>query len=190
MRAIKATTIAMLAVGLLAGSVVAVAAQDEGEATVVTSFTGVFSPDGEPLPVETTSVTLPNGFIVAEPGFAWSNRLESTDPRLTGEHRVVVNWVLDPVGFGAFETGGRPNLLQAAVHEVINEGGSWRGEGTAFSSTELDLLGGEVVTLVGQGGYEGMTAYALIEGSYEPPRISGVIFPTAMPKVPEPYVGE
>ena len=40
------------------------------------------------------------------------------------------------------------------------------------------------------GGYEGLTAYAIIESTGPEATLSGIIFPTAMPEVPEPYAAE
>ena len=142
--------------------------------------------DGEELPLETTSEPLPNGLVEGSPGFAWSNRMESSDPRFTGDHTVIANWVLGPVGFDAWETGGEPDMIMSNVHTLTNDEGSWLGEGRSFSSTELDLASGDVVAFVGQDGYEGLTAYVLMELD----TFSGVIFPAAMPAVPEPYAAE
>lgn len=189
MRTIKTTTIFILAIGLLAGSAVGVAAQDEAAVAEVTSFTGVFSPDGEELPVEGTEVTLPNGFIEGKPGFAWLDRIESSDPRLAGAHSVIANWVLDPNQWDPWSRGEQANVLISTIHEVTNDGGSWLGEGTSFHSTDLDIAS-EVVTFVGRDGYEGLTAYAIIDVTRTPATISGVVFPTAMPETPAPYTAE
>ena len=181
------TTISILVAGLLLGAAGGVAAQDEEVPAAVTTFTGVFSPDGEPLPGQGEEIIHPNGFMEGRPGFAWKNRLESDDPRIAGDHRVVANWVLDPVGFDAWSVGQEANMILSTIHELTNDGGSWLGEGALFSSTELDLHSGEIITFVGQGGYDGLTAYALVTSDTEPPRISGVIFPTTMPPTPESF---
>jgi hypothetical protein len=177
MRTIKTTTISILALGLLAGSAVGVAAQDEEAAAEVTSFTGTLN--FVDVLRESTDTELPNG-LTESVGFTVLNSLESSDPRFSGDHVVVVNTVADPDTFGA----GRPDWLLETSHVVTNDGGSWHGEGSAFDSTDLDLDIPMVVTFVGQDGYEGLTAYAVIED----PTMSGVIFPTAMPEMPEPYV--
>ena len=186
MRTIKTTTISILAVGLLAGSAVGVAAQDEEAAAEVASFTGSIR-GGEGLDVETTETVFPNGFTAVD-GFTWRNNWESSDERLTGDVTGVTNWVVGPDGFDAWGTGGQPDIINAQVIELTNDGGSWLGEGMAFGSTDLDISR-DMYTLVGQGGYEGLTAFVIIEQP-PAPTFSGVIFPATMPEVPEPYSGD
>ena len=118
-RAIKTTTISILALGLLAGSTVGVAAQDE--AADVTSFTGTIS--FVDVASESTVTDLGNGFTEYN-GFVILNSYESSDPRFTGDSSVVVNTVMVP---DRFETTGQ----QATTYMVTNDGGSWLGEGRA-----------------------------------------------------------
>jgi hypothetical protein len=188
MRTIKTTTISILAVGLLAGSAGGVAAQDEEETAVVTSFTGVFSPDAEglPNPAQTEGV-LPNGFSWNN-GFAWKTSWESSDERMAGDVTGVNHWVIDPAGFEPWSWGGQPNMLAREIVELTNDGGSWLGEGIGFNSTELDMASTTHI-FVGRDGYEGLTAYVLV-GEGQPPTFSGIIFPGEMPEAPEPLVAE
>jgi len=188
MRTIRATTISILALSLLAGSAVGVAAQDE-EAAAVSAFTGVARPDGKELPIEGTEVTLPNGFTESTPGFAWQDRWESSDPRFAGDHIVISNWVIDPNWFDPWSRGEQANILIATRHELTNDGGSWLGEGTSLASTDLDVAI-ETIVFVGRDGYAGLTAYAIIDNTRTPATFSGAIFPAAMPEFPEPYVAE
>jgi hypothetical protein len=184
-RAIKATTISILAIGLLAGSAVGVAAQDGEAAAGATSFTGTaFGVTGGPDP-EPTVTDLGSG-LTAVDGFVYWNTWETSDERLTGDVIGVVNQVVDP---GSSEAGGLPDILMSEAIEVTNDGGSWLGEGKGFGSTDLDFVKG-LYTLVGQGGYEGLTAYVFFETTGREPALSGIIFPTAMPEAPEPYTGE
>ncbi len=188
MRPIETTVVSILALGLLAGSAIGVAAQDEEAPAGVTSFTGSFSTDAE-WPDVATETELPNGFSETT-GHVRLNSWVSSDPRLTGDVATVVNWVLDPDGFSAMETGRQPNMLNASITELTNDGGSWLGEGVSMSSTDLDVATDSII-LVGRDGYEGLTAYVLVDGREWPPTYSGVIFPSAMPDVPEePYAGE
>ena len=184
MRTVKTTTISILAVGLLAGSAVGVAAQDDEAAAGATSFTGS-ALGGPAIDVETTETDLGNGFTAVD-GFTYRNTWEASDERMTGDVIGVVNQVIDP---GALETGGLPDIIMSEAIELTNDGGSWLGEGSGFGSTDLDVVKG-MYTLVGQGGYEGLTAYVIAETVGREPALSGIIFPTAMPEVPEPYVGE
>ncbi len=155
MRTIRSTTIVILAVGLLAGSAVGVAAQDGEQATEVTSFTGTVS--FADILRESTDTELPNA-LTENVGFTVMNSLESSDPRFTGDHVVVANSVADPDTFSA----AQPDWLIETSHVVTNDGGSWLGEGPAFDSADLDLAIPMVVSFVGQDGYEGLTAYAVI----------------------------
>ena len=172
-----------------ASSAVGVAAQDEEAAAEVTSFKGVFSPDGQELPGEGANEILPNGFGIAKPGFAWQNSMHSSEPRLTGEHWVIANWVIDPNGFEPWSRGEEANMLLSTSHGLTNDGGSWLGEGKGVGSTDLDVAM-ETIVFVGQGGYEGLTAFVIIDSTRSPATFSGVIFPAAVPEVPDPYVAE
>jgi len=176
MRGIRTTTISILALGLLAGSAAGVAAQDEAE---VTSFTGTSS--FVDVLQESTDTELPNG-LTENVGFTVLNSWESSDPRFTGDNYVVVNSVADPDTFGA----ARPDWLLETSQVVTNDGGSWVGEGRSFDSTDLDLDIPMVVAFVGQDGYDGLAAYVALEAD----SVSGVIFPSEGPEVPEPYAGE
>ena len=176
MRAIKTSTISILALGLLAGSAVGVAAQDE-EATT-TSFTGTI--EFIDVARESTDTDLGTGFTDYS-GFVILNSYESSDPRFTGDSSVVVNGVMVP---DSFETTGQ----RATTYLVTNDGGSWLGEARAFGNGETDSV--SFITFVGRDGYEGQTAYAQIDPTQDPPTISGVIFPVAMPEMPEPYTAE
>lgn len=186
MRGIRITTISILAAGLLAGSAVGVAAQDEESVAGATSFTG--TPRGGPaLDVDTIETDLGDGFTAVD-GFTYRNTWETSDERLTGDVTGVNNYVLDPDGF----TGGYPDMGMSLAIELTNEGGSWLGEGTGFTSTDLGIAR-EMYTLVGQGGYEGLTAYVINESTGSPgsrSTISGIVFPTAKREAPEPYAGE
>ena len=180
MRTVRATVISILAVGLLAGSAIGVAAQDEEAAAGATSFTGSVR-GGEGADIETTA--LPNGYLAMD-GFAYRNTWESSDERLTGDVTGVNNFVVDPDGFRASAMGGKPNIIQSLAIELTNDGGSWLGEGRGFGSTDLDIVK-EMYTLVGRGGYEGLTAYVIVEVTQGSPTLSGIVFPTAMPEIPE-----
>ena len=179
----RTITIPILALGLLAGSAVGVAAQDEEEAAGATSFTGT-AVGGDPI-VEVTPTDLGNGLIAVD-GFTYRNTWESSDERLTGDVIGVSSQVVDP---SASEYGGLPSIIMSIAIELTNDGGSWLGEGRGFGSSDLDLVK-EMYTLVGQGGYEGLTAYVIAETTGREPALSGIIFPTAMPEIPEPYAGE
>jgi len=179
MRAIKTTVISILAIGLLAGSAVGVAAQDEEAADGATSFTGTSIEKDyilDPPPVPT-----PDGMDV---GTEWVILLswKTSDARLTGEATATTNWVIDGSDDGF-------TYLGAHTYELSNDGGSWLGSGTTLSSSELGSTGNAV--LVGRDGYDGLTALIVFDinedGSSD---MSGTIIPIAMPEAPEPYAAE
>jgi hypothetical protein len=177
-RAIRTTTISILAVGLLAGSAVGTAAQDEETA--------------EPaLPAYATgTVGEPANFV--EGTFSEDNRVlrgqrvegvpvESSDARLAGLYDVAVNGhsqVTDEDGA----------ILESRLYRGENEGGSWVGSGTYVVAWGEDPgaphIDRETLVLHGEGGYEGLVAYvthdfAAGEG-YE-----AVILGVEVPPVPE-----
>jgi len=56
---------------------------------------------------------------------------------------------------------------------------------TTISMITIGLLAGY------RGGYEGLSAVIVHDPDADPPtNLQGVIFPAAMPEVPEPYAGE
>ena len=138
MRTIKTTTISILALGLLAGSAVGVAAQDEEEAAVVSSFTAVDSPDAE-------------GSTRTRRGRPPPDGLEETTGSASGEPGI------ERRAHGGRRHVGRPlddrsrrdvderltlNVLVASTWELTNDGGSWLVEATSFSNTELGVNAG------------------------------------------------
>ena len=181
MRAIKTGLISILAVGLLAGSAVGVAAQDEEAADGATSFTGT-SIERDYLR-DPPPVTTPDGMDVGT-GWVILLRWSASDPRLTGEATATTNWVVDGSDDGF-------TYLGAHTYELSNDGGSWLGSGTSLASSELGLTGNAV--LVGQEGYDGLTAYVTFGESETAAGVNemrGTIIPTEMPEAPEPYAAE
>ena len=104
---------------------------------------------------------------------------ESTDPRLSGTVTYRGNWEAFP---------DVPMQIESATYEVVNEGGRWFGPATALAGPSLGNT--DTVLLPGEGAYEGLTAYVLMDGSTDPPKIHAAIFPGEMPPVPEPVSAE
>ena len=134
MRAIKTITISILAVGLLAGSAVGVAAQDEAtdQATAV-EFTGAtsFGP---------CSADYCNNPIV-EP---------FTDPRLAGQFRVWQNNDAYP---------GGPTFWMSGFSMHDDEGGWVQRPNIGITHSNGDAST-EVIVMDGQGAYDGLTLVA------------------------------
>ncbi len=86
---------------------------------------------------------------------------EATDPRLSGTVTYRGNWMAFPEV---------PMQVESATYEVVNEGGRWFGPATAQAGPSLGNT--DTVLLRGEGGYEGLMAYVLMNGSTEPPKIN------------------
>ena len=183
MRMIETTTTFILALGLLAGSAVGVAAQDEEAVADVSSFTADRTTQQDQV-VEGTSSDA--GGLEETTGSVYVGSLVSSDPRLTGTYTSVDNWVVDTTemldDFSLF------NVLVASTWELTNEGGSWLVEVTSFGNIEQGVNAGWF-EFVGQGGYKGLHAYAVADW-LDSPQIVGTIFPRPRPETPEPYAAE
>ena len=138
MRAIRTTTISILAIGLLAGSAVGVTAQEEEAADQATAveFTGAtsFGP---------CSADYCNNPIV-EP---------FTDPRLAGQFRVWANEDVYP---------GGPTLWMSGFSMHDEDGGWVQRPVIGITHTNGDAST-EVITMDGQGAYEGLTLVAEVK---------------------------
>jgi hypothetical protein len=182
-RGIKTTTISILALGLLAGSAVGVAAQDRSSGY----FTGSID--------ESTFTELERTYEAGPPdtlrGFGFRDAIvETDDERVSGTWSKV--WDFD-------WSGPEPEIVQAGVSlwSIENDGGAWSGHGTDFGYTENWQLAdendpstwgpsAEFVVLTGAGDYEGMTAMMTVEQSdVGVISVSGVVFEGELPPVPE-----
>ena len=177
MKGLKTTTISILAIGLLAGSAVGVAAQDAEATAEVSSFTGTGTEGLEVLSEGTFGVNT-DGLNDAV-GVVYVARFDSDDDRLTGDATITANWQFaDP--------SGTP-LLAARTYELTNEGGSWVGQSHSLNADDLGVSV-EMAVLTGQGGYEGLTAYVIMQWSPQSsPEATFVAatFPGEMPPLPD-----
>ena len=170
MRAIRTTTISILALGLLAGSAVGVTAQDEADPMAPSTFT--MQNASEPVVTEDPGT----GALTAV------GPVESTDQRASGTLTQVTGSAPIEVADGA---GG---FINTDAVRLVNDGGSWVGSNRGFLTFTSDGLPtvqflGE---LVGEGGYEGLTLFFAQTGDAADTRWLGVIVPTAdVPTVPE-----
>jgi hypothetical protein len=155
-------------IALLTGASVAVAAQSE-EASA--------PPDTSPVVVSGTLDCLDSSTSDTGDGEAVGQSVvtlhawEADDTRLTGEVNYGGHWQLyaEPS-----EDAGTVGASEAAVYEIVNEGGSWLCEA---ARTAEPRTGGDGHTLVfsGEDGYEGLTAYLHVDWSTAPFNFSGVI---------------
>ena len=159
MRAIRTTTISILAVGLLAGSAVGVAAQDEAADPMAPAFFEVEYIAGDDFEVvEGTYEELEEGErFVGE--VVRGMLFEAEDPRASGEVSMV-----DNIGVVFFEPPADRSVsdVRARSIRLENEAGAW--EGTGWAATNVPESGGpmagtvaRMAMLEGTGAYEGLT---------------------------------
>jgi len=175
-RAIKTSIISILAVGLLAGSAVGVAAQDAERAAPV-EFTArlEFGPQ-----VATGSEQAADGRTEAR-GAAFRTPVTAmSDHRLSGTWTRTnnIDFYEDPAVW-----------TWQANWRVVNEGGAWEGVETpiVFSDGSRSTT---TAALVGEDGYEGFTAIIEFDLEGEGWDLRGVIIDGEMPPAPESAAAE
>ena len=160
---------------LLGGTGGAVLAQDDpmAPATVTGSVRHISgSPVGDRSSVDG---------VLRQSGASLTHRWEASDPRLSGTEAYTKTWDHYPLGFD----------VDATSRVLENDTGRWVGTGVGlagvFINTDTPLLNTATVILHGEGAYEGLTAYLLMErGASGSATFAGAIFPGEMPPVPEP----
>jgi hypothetical protein len=173
-RAIRTSIISILSIGLLAGSAVGVAAQDEeaAEPSTPTMVMGTIDDDA--------AVRRAGEGIVIE-----GIRFEMDDPRLTGTATLATNVTTDE------GSSFRQTWVLGQALRLENEGGWWSGQGTGVEHTggsanpEVALLHATWPLLTGAGDYEGLSAYLIVDQSQNPPTVEGVIYAGEPPSLPE-----
>ena len=181
MRAIKTTTISILAVGLLTGSAVGVAAQDEEAAEVSTPAYATWQ-SGDPTSVVEGAFDEATGEMrgLRVDGIP----LESSDPRLTGTAYFLVN--------GNVESDGDTQVsVESRSTRIVNDEGAWTGVATYVEAADTSsgdyepVLIQESSLLFGEGAYEGLMMVGF--GDYLEANGQGeaVIFSVGSPPVAE-----
>lgn len=174
-----------LAVGLLAASASGAVAQ---------------SAVPDPLAPAVVSGTLDTSRLIEEPGTrtaAAGNTVTqlrrggftgvtvaASDARLSGDLSLVYNEDehQDPVASEFF-------AVQNGLYRITNPDGTWRGQMTGFSAgydarSEDPRVNMDSVLLHGEGAYEGLTAYLLVDWKQEPASFEGAILPGEWPAEP------
>ena len=165
MKGLKTTLATAIAFGLLAGSVVGVAAQDDPMAAAV--VTGTITPWSEES-AGTTSVL--DGASLMD-GARFTNTWEASDPRLSGSTSITTNWK---------HYEGLRMLVEAANYSLENEGGRWAGTATSLLGERLGET--DTVILHGEDAYEGLSAYIVIDRASS--TFNAAILPGGMPEFP------
>ncbi len=166
MRAIRTTTISILALGLLAGSAVGVTAQ---EADSPAAVDGSISVDGEACTETDVGNECP--FVI-----------EASDQRLSGDGVLRGASVV----FQGFEDGAGVMVIVNQSIRVENADGAWSGGGPLFAvPTTEGAFGTDQPTwvLAGEGGYDGLTALLRVDLGLEAD-FGGVIFEGDLPAAP------
>jgi hypothetical protein len=181
LKGLKTTIATALAVGLLAGSAVGVAAQDE-EPAGSTYFTGTIARDGNL--VSEPSETIVDGILEGRGIVFEGESLEATDARMTGTLSRALNGNVHKVS--DFEDV----VLESAAWRIENEGGSWSGQGSALihggaEISDDDATDLDTILLTGEGIYEGLTAYVIADWTEDPVVIEGAVIVGEAPPVPE-----
>jgi len=184
-RAIRTSVITILAIGLVAGSTVSVAAQEEeaaAEPTTPAKVTGTIQSGGdvvqEPTEAVVDGVLEVRGFVLV------GDALEMDDPRLTGSISVTFNADVHKVS--DFEE----IVLQTVDMRIDNDDGSWTGQGTQLEHNGAEIPEDEMINLqtlpmTGAGAYEGLSAYLFVDFSEGPPTVEGAIYEGELPPFPE-----
>lgn len=176
MRDIKFTLIITIAIGLLAGSAVGVAAQEEAAPPVEFTAKLAFGPS-----VRTETTTVGDGVTMTSGG-AWRAGVitEASDPRMRGTTHMAAN-------SNDYSAAGGPTVWHYAFR-IQNEEGAWQQMPTIdldFQDGATDLTQG---VMVGEGGYEGLIAVFQNVTSDETWDLHGFIIDGELTPAPEPYV--
>ena len=183
--ATKTTTISILAAGLLAGSAVGVAAQDEEAAVELTTpvkVAGAIQGGGDVIQPPTETVV--DGVLEVRGFYLTGDALEMDDPRISGSISVTFNADVHKVSdFSEI-------VLETVEQRIDNDDGSWQGQGTLLLHAGAEIPEEDVINLLtmpmtGSGAYEGLSAYLLIDFSEDPVAVEGVIYEGELPPFPE-----
>ena len=180
MRAAQTTTISVLALSLLAGSAVAVAAQDE-EATTEPNSPVIVTGNqlGGGRPVQEPEATMVDGVRQERGLVVTGDRFEADDPRMTGSLSIAGN--------ADFRTvGGTPAILISYTLRIENEEGSWSGPCDFLAVPDDGRPDPFSCLFSGEGAYDGLSAYLVFENPEQPPfPFQGLIFEGELPPTPE-----
>jgi hypothetical protein len=196
-KGLKPTLISAIAIGLLAGSAVGVAAQDEEtdtDAVPATWVTGTIKYASGGTIAHPSDCTDPtsevDGTVRHERGYVCESRTWTTsDPRLSGEAAALWNADVYEPDADVFKAHPLTNVsVITSAYNVRNEAGGW----ACHSSQLAHGYGfvppretGETAMCVVDGEYDGLSAILAIDGPAFGQTIAGLIFPGDAPPPPE-----
>ena len=104
------------------------------------------------------------------------------DPRLTGTATYIGTWhIYEPPA----EDCDDPEAESGTYYEIVNDGGGWACSGVRAPIPGPDgATNVHVLALTGNGEYEGLHAYIMIDWGTDPFTFSALITPNEVPIVP------
>ena len=179
MRTLRLTLVGAVLLALLAGLGAPLMAQDDQLAPSSTTGTLEFV---EPVPEAATGEG--EDAVAHEDATLHVHEWTSSDPRLTGTATYTGTWhIYNPPA----EDCDDPEAEAGAVYEIVNDGGSWRCAGFRAPIPGPDgATNVHTLAFRGTGGYEGLSAYILVDWSSSPYTYGALITPNAVPIVPVP----
>lgn len=174
--------IAATVIGLIVGSMIGVAAQDEDpEVQSVPYATGIA---GQPRSaIDPTQRVTPDGELQIRGLQLGDIPVQLSDPRLSGRLTISSN------GAGRNFPDGHARI-EPRTYRIDNNGGGWSGAGErvlAFSVRQpTPLINHESMILQGEGGYAGLVAYVFIELAGATPELQAVVLQVEMAPLPDP----
>ena len=177
MKGLKVMLGSVIALGVLAGSVVGATAQEVAAAPVEFTARWTFGPD-----LRIGTETEVDGVGMGRGG-AWRPQVISraSDPRLEGDLSIADNYD---------EYADGPTVHHYAFR-IENEDGVWQQLPTINLETGDGDLNTTTGVLIGEGGYEGLIAvFDLLTDPDLGWTLHGYIFDGDLPPAPEPYMAE
>lgn len=191
MRTINTAVIYILAISLLVGSAVGVAAQ-EAAVSPPQSFTATLACTDE-MPSflgEGEEIQLGPDLTLMRLGTpTWPIAVEASDPDLNGVGTLAVNgdgyWAGPSVAEAA--DASIADVMVATVH-FGSDAGAWTGTRYLYATDDEQQFPTDVVRLDGDGAFDGWTALATVTigTSLCDLELRGVVLRDAMPDTPEP----
>jgi hypothetical protein len=176
MRTLRITLVGAVLVALLVGSGAPVMAQDDELTPSSATGTLEFVEPGPEAAIEGGDV------VTHDEATLHVHEWTSSDPRLTGTATYTGTWhIYNPPA----EDCDDPEAEVGAIYEIVNDDGGWRCAGFRAPIPGPDgATNVHTLAFRGIGGYEGLSAYVLVDWSTSPYTYGALITPNAVPIVP------
>jgi hypothetical protein len=183
---IKSTLIAATSIVLIVGSMVSATAQEEEPDVQSVAYATGTAGDPQAVVEPTLRRTSDGQFQIRD------LRLDDipvrfTDSRLSGMLTISSN------GAGRDFVDGHARL-EPRTYRIDNDGGAWTGSGERILALSAHqprpLINHESMILLGEGEYQGLSAYVFIELAGERPELEAVILDVEMAPSPDPIAAD